>query len=370
MRKLSSKTILGMSNLNTYLEERGSFRINQKHPFNDIDAMVLARISYLPLDKIALRNRETIKSVCLKLNKLKPKDFCWPDDVILMKNLLNSERFCRMRLVKYVKNNSRASERQFSAVTIQMNFSTMYLSFFGTDDSVTGWKEDFNLAIMDVIPAQEEGAEYLKKLHRHYFWKKIYMGGHSKGGNVAMYAALTAPDSYQRKMIKIYNFDGPGLRKGTAALDVGTEKVLKKIHSFIPQDSIIGRLFEHTEGFTVVESVSKSFYQHDIYSWQVSGTKLVKSESTRASDLVDKTITNWLESASMEEKKIFIDGMFKIFDEADVKGPLDLKARWLKYAPILAKAYMNMPKENRKVIVKVWKKLGVAFLKARKGKDV
>jgi len=355
-----------MSNLNTYLEKRGDFKLDEKHPFNDIDAMVLARVSYLPLDKIKLEKGEKFYSVCSKLNKLKPKDFRWPDDIILMKNLEKSTRFREMKLTNFIKNNSKAAERQFSAVAIQINFSKMYLSFFGTDDSVTGWKEDFNLAIMDTIPAQEEGARYLRRLHRRYLWKKIYLGGHSKGGNVAMYSALTASDWLQKKVLKVYNFDGPGLRAGTLALDKGSEKILPKIQSFVPQDSVIGRLFEHKEKFVVIKSNSKNLYQHDIYSWEVKGAKLVKSESTEASELTDRIITGWLESATKEEKEIFINGMFKIFDSANVKGPLDLKEKWLQYSPTLIKAYRDIPKEKRRVILRVWRKLGASILKARK----
>ena len=358
-----------MSNLNTYLEERGDFKLDKKHPFNDIDAMVLSRISYLPLYKVPLKSRETIGSICTKLKVLKEKDFCWPDDVILCRNLEHSKRFSKMRVVDFVRNNDRSAERQFSAVTIHLNFFEMYLSFFGTDDSVVGWKEDFNLAILDRIPAQIEGVKYLRWLHICYFWKKLRLGGHSKGGNVAIFSAITAPDHLQKKMLAVYNFDGPGLRTGTLALDRGSEKILPRIHSFVPQDSIIGRLFEHKEKFTVIKSNSKSFYQHDIYSWEVRGTKLVKSESTKSSDIADKTITLWLENATMEEKRIFIDGMFKIFDAANVRGPLDLKARWLKYAPTLMKAFINTPKNERKIILKVWKKLGASYLKARKEND-
>ena len=355
-----------MSNLNTYLKERGNFVFDDPHPFNELDALVLARISYLPFDKIKLKRKETVSSVCEKFQTLETKEFRWPDDQILVENLENSARFSKMKITNYLKNNSKTAERQFSAVTIHLGFSKMYLSFFGTDDSVVGWKEDFNLAILDTIPAQDEGRKYLKRLHRRYPWKKLYLGGHSKGGNVAMFAALTAPDRFQKKMLGIYNFDGPGLRKGTLALDKGSEKVLDKIESFIPQDSIIGRLFEHNEKFTVVKSDSISFYQHDIYSWEVSGTKFVKSKSSKTSDFTDRMITNWLESATVSEKKIFIDGMFNIFDEANVKGPMDLKARWMKYAPILAKSFISTPKAERKVIIEVWKKLGQSFLKARK----
>ena len=181
-----------------------------------------------------------------------------------------------------------------------------------------------------------------------------------------MYAAVVSPDTWQRKMSRIYNFDGPGLRKGTAALDTGSEKVIQKIQSYIPQGSVIGRLFEHKEKVYVVKSVGKNLFQHDIYTWVIDGRKIVPSTTTKASDLADRTITKWLESATEEERKIFINSLFKVFSAANVKSPLDLKARWLKVTPTILKAYHDLPKEKRKVVLTVWKKLGASFLKARK----
>lgn len=355
-----------MENINSYLVQARE-KVNLFSPINDVDAMILARISYLPFFKIKMAEKETISSVCEKfLEKLGPKDFMWPADFELVKNLKDSRRFRSMKLTDYVRKNSKALERQFSAITIHINSFEMYLSFFGTDDSIIGWKEDFNLAFLDHIPAQLEGKKYLEAVHGKYGHKFIRLGGHSKGGNIAMYTAVTAPDSWQRRMFKVYNFDGPGLRKGTAALDTGTEKVIRKIRSFVPQSSVVGRLFEHREKVTVVKSNAKNLYQHDIYSWEISGKNVVTSKSTKASDLVDKTITNWLESASEKERKIFINSLFKVFSSANVNSPLELKAKWLKSTPAIVKAFTTLPKDEKKVMMEVWKKLGASFLKARK----
>ncbi|MBR1802325.1 DUF2974 domain-containing protein [Candidatus Saccharibacteria bacterium] len=357
-----------MENINSYIACQKK-RVSIFNPINDVDAMILARFSYLPFHKIKLGERETIGSICQKMTeKLKVEDFAWPDDYEYVQKMFVSKRFKNMRVTDYVRKNSEKIERQFSAVTIHTTYYEMYLSFFGTDDTLVGWKEDFNLAFLDVIPAQKAGAEYLAAVHRKYPTKLLRLGGHSKGGNIAMYSAITAKDSWQRRMLKIYNFDGPGLRKGTAALDTGSEKVLRKIRSFIPQGSVIGRLFEHKEKVRVVKSVGNNLYQHDLYTWQISGKNIVPSSTTKASDLADKTITNWLESASKEDQKIFINSIFKVFASANVNTPLELKANFLKFTPTLLKAYRSLPKEQRKVIMEIWKKLAISFMKARKEK--
>ena len=360
-----------MSNINTYLSWRGSQKLSVLNPFNDVDAIILARFSYLPFYRIALAEKETVGSLCEKLSaRLKISDYAWPDDFELVNNLKNARRFKNLRVTDYVRKNSKSLERQFSAVTIHLSSYEMYLSFLGTDDTLVGWKEDFNLAFLDVIPAQLEGEKYLEAVHKKYPRKLLRLGGHSKGGNLAMYSAITAPDRLQRKMLRIYNFDGPGLRKGTAALDLGPEKVIRKIRSFIPQGSVVGRLFEHREKVRIVKSTAKYLYQHDVYSWEIDGKKIVPSSTTKVSDLVDKTITTWLESASKEEREIFINSLFQVFASANVNNPLELKAKWLKAAPTLVKSYHNLPKDERKIIAEVWKKLGASFLKARKEEHV
>ena len=356
-----------MENINSYIISRKAKRIGFFNPYNELDALVFARVSYLPLYRIKMSKKETIGSICFKLSEtLKKEDYAWPDDYDFVNNLKDARRFARKRVSNYVRNNNRSLEKQFSAITIHVNHFTMYLSFFGTDETITGWKEDFNLAFLDHIPAQTAASKYFKTVAKKYPYKKVYLGGHSKGGNLAIYASVVAPDALQKRITTVYNYDGPGLRRGTMALDIGSEKVIGKIRSYIPQGSVIGRLFEHNEKVKVVESTAKSLYQHDIYSWKISGTKFVKAKSTKQSDLTDRTITKWLESATKEERKIFINAMFKALEDADVNNPLELKAKWVKAMPTMLKSFVKLPKEERKVVIDVWKKLGASFLKARK----
>jgi hypothetical protein len=354
-----------MENINTYLRWRGDLKISKRHPLNIPDAVILARISYLPFDKIILDNHETVFSATEKMLKLKPKDFRWPDDSEFVKNLNQSRRFSPMRLTHYMKNNNKDIEQQFSAITVHLGGTSMYLSFFGTDDTITGWKEDFNLTILDVIPAQKIGAEYTRTLMRRYPHKKVYLGGHSKGGNIAMYAAITMPDQAQYRLKSVFNFDGPGLREDIRNLDKGVS-VLPKIHSYIPQGSIIGRLLNHAEEFTVVESTAKGIYQHDVYSWIVDRDHFRLSTTTKASDFANDTIDRWLASASIEERKIFLDGMFGVFQKNDIDNPVIFIQNWTKALPKVLKSYRNIPKEERKIITSVWKKLGQSFMATRR----
>lgn len=358
-----------MANINSYIISHQK-RIWLFNPYNELDSLVFARFSYMPLHRIKMSENETIGSACQKLSEeLNREDYVWPDDFEFVENLKNSRRFSKLRISDYQRRNSTSLEKQFSAVTIHLSSFKMYISFFGTDNILVGWKEDFNLAFMDHVPSQTEAKKYLETVSKEYPTKKMYLGGHSKGGNLAMYSSITAPDQLQKRIIKIYNYDGPGLRKGTMALDLGHEKVLNKIISVIPQDSIVGRLFEHNEAVKVVKSNAKSLHQHDIYSWEIKDKSFVESKTTKSSDLVDQTITNWLETASKEERKIFIEALFEALEKADVNGPLELKTKWPKIMANALKTFVKLPKENRKAVMEVWKKLGASFLKARKDKN-
>ena len=353
-----------VANVNDYLIWRGDLPINKRHPFNEVDALVLARVSYLPFFKVGFSRRETLGSLTAKMADFKTKDFIWPDDQPFARLLAQSRRFRNLLVTNYARHNDPKIEKQFSAVTVHLNYREMFLSFFGTDNTLNGWKEDFNMAFMETVPAQAEGLRYTRQLARRFRWKKMYLGGHSKGGNVAMYAAVMAPDSLQRRIMRVFNLDGPGLSSGLIARDVG-ESILPKIVSVIPQDSVIGRLLEHREKVLVVKSEAKRLYQHDLYSWQVGYKSLVRSETTKRSDLVDKTITTWLYSATPEQRKTFVDGMFEILAAAEVETPFDILEKWYTYVPAMVKSYREIPKDERKVIMEVWRKLAESYFKSR-----
>lgn len=361
-----------MANIHDYLDWRGDLKIDRCHPFNDVDAMILARFSYLLFDKIKLSNRETVETVAKKMQKFKNSDFRWDGDRELIAKMGASRRFRHMKVTDYEKQNDRAAEKQFSAITIHINYAELFISFLGTDDTITGWKEDFNLTFMEVVPAQLEGLKYLKKIARKYYWRKIRIGGHSKGGTIAMFAAVMANDRLQHRLTKVYNFDGPGLKSSLAAKDVG-ESVLPKIVSFVPQDSVFGRLFQHTEEYRVVQAdAERNIYEHDLYSWQVTHNGIIESTITKRSDMVNETLTRWLESATQEQRKIFIDGVFEILYKSKVKTPMKLADNWHKYLLAFIKNYNELSKEDRKVMTEVLKKLMKSLIatreKARKEK--
>ena len=344
-----------MSNINDYLLWRGDIELDKKYEFNEVDSMILARFSYLRLDKIEFEEEETIENIAGKMQNIKKEEFLYNGDKELITNLGNSLRFKNMLITDYVKTNERKTEKQFSAVTIHISEKEMYISFIGTDSSIYGWKEDFNMAFMDSVPCQIAGKEYLEKIAIKYPNKRIRIGGHSKGGNVAIYAALTASKEIQNRVIKVYNYDGPGFNKEIIN-KYKENSILKKVETYLPQDSMIGRIMTHEEECTVALSIEKGIYQHDIYSWQVKGTDLIKAKSlTESSEIFSKALTNWLNTTTNEQRKIFFDGIFEVIYSTEVNKLSDIQKNLSENMQKIYKKYKEIPETERKTITSMIK---------------
>ena len=344
-----------MSNINDYLRWRGDIELDSKYKFNEVDSMILARFSYLRLDKIELDEIETMKTLYKKMKNLKNEDFLYNGDKELITNLGRSLRFRNMQVTDYVKNNDKEIEKQFAAVTIHISEKEMYISFIGTDSTVYGWKEDFNMAFMDTVPCQISGKEYLEYIANKYPNKKIRIGGHSKGGNVAIFSSFTTSKEVQDRIIKVYNYDGPGFNKSIVN-KYKTSLMLKKIETYLPQDSIIGRIMTHEEKCTISQSIEKGIYQHDIYSWQVLGKNLVKANSlTESSEAFSKALTEWIDTTTNEQRKLFFDGIFEIIYSTDANRFRDIQKNLSENMPKIFKTYKAMPEEERKTIMEMTK---------------
>ncbi|MBR3993511.1 MAG: DUF2974 domain-containing protein, partial [Anaerotignum sp.] len=170
----------------------------------------------------------------------------------------------------------------------------------------------------DEVPSQKEAAEYLKKVALQFPRKKLRVGGHSKGGNLAVYAAAMMPQSIQMDILSVYNHDGPGFRDGMLQ-KAGYQMILPKVETFVPQSSVIGMLLEHEEAYTVVESTESGFMQHDPYSWSVLGADFVQLEKlTDHSRFLDQTVKLWLDGLDEKQRECFVDTIYEVVTTAPV----------------------------------------------------
>ena len=353
-----------MANVCDYVKWRGDLSLEQSK-FNEIDNLILSRFSYFPFDKIIKENEVvTIKELSEKFKKqdISKLPILWKDDVDLFPLMGESIRFGEMLATKYMNIIDVEKEKQFSAITVLMPDDTIFVSYRGTDNTIVGWKEDLNMSFKSHIASQISAKKYLEMIAKEYPDKKIRIGGHSKGGNIAVYAATFVPKEIKDRIINVYNNDGPGFCDDVIET-LEYQDMIKKVHTYIPQSSVIGRLMNHREKYTVVESVQKGIMQHDLYSWQVIGTEFVTLEEvTNGSEFVDKTIKNWLENVEPEKREQVIDVVFDILNTTDAQTMKEIKSNWFSNARTMMTSYKNIDNETKDMI---WKAVGELLKSAK-----
>ncbi|MDR0321354.1 MAG: DUF2974 domain-containing protein [Treponema sp.] len=354
-----------MADIFDYLSWRGDLDFNAS-PFNPVDNIIFSQLSYLALDGIVPGPGEkegislalAVKVYDERINspeRLKVTSI-FKEDPDLIRTLGASKRFGNCHLFGYENHLDNDRELQFSALCIYTSDDHCFVAFRGTDSSVVGWKEDFNMCFKEVIPAQLEAVNYLEKMSR-MINRPLRIGGHSKGGNLAIYAASHCSKNIQHRITDIYSNDAPGFHEKV----IHSENFLAikdRIHSYVPQSSIIGMLLEHGNESTVIKSNESGLSQHNLYSWEVTHDDLLRAEeSTISSRFVNNTLREWIYNLDNEEREQFIDSLYHILSEADIKSFSDLENSWFSYAGRVFKSLSAVDESKRKLIRKTLKEL-------------
>ena len=340
-----------MANMLDYIKENGNTAF-QEEKFNEIDNLIFSRLSYLPFEEIKIEEKETFEIIAQKLQDIDIKKFNMKKDKELIKLVGKSNRYKDLLVTDYYFSRDDKKEKQFVAITIHLENEEMYISYGGTDDTLVGWKEDFNLSFMTNIPAQSEALKYIRRVSKKYN-SKIHLGGHSKGGNLAVYAGIFCSKKVQDRIIDITNFDGPGFDK-TVIEKEKYKRVLNKINTFIPQSSLFGRLLEHEEKYIIVTSDQYTLMQHDIFSWRINNHQIEKANKvTAGSDFMNETVRNWLKTTSPKQREHFINTLYEIITKTKAKTFKEFTAEWTKNVGIILKSYKDISNEDKKEIGKM-----------------
>lgn len=340
-----------MASILDYINWRGDVTFAQSK-FNEVDSVIMARLSYFDFDGVFKNYDEeiTVEEAYKRYSKFKERDLLWRYDADLFPAMAESERFKDIILTRFIKKTDRSVEEQFSAITCIMPDKSLLVSYRGTDMTVNGWKEDFNMSFMDILPGHIDSIKYLEEIAKIYPRKPMVLVGHSKGGNYAFYAAAFCNDKINDRIVGVYNDDGPGLSEKAAATDE-YKRVVDKMHSFVPQTSIIGRLLAHEEAYSVVQSNEKGIMQHDVYSWEVNRNNLVHLEEVDdGSVFVDETVRDYLKESSPEEREKVLNLVFKMIKDLDMVRITDFKADWVNKTKALAKEYQALDADSKKII--------------------
>lgn len=341
-----------MANVFDYLKWRGDLSL-EKSNFNEIDNLILSRFSYFPFDNIIKEDEVvTIKELSKRFKKtdINPIHILWKDDKEFFPAMGKTERFGNMLATKYVNKIETEQEKQFSAITVLMPDDTIYVSFRGTDNTIVGWKEDFNMSFKSHIASQISAKEYLENIAEEFPNKKIRVGGHSKGGNIAIYASAFAKQEVKDRIINVYNNDGPGFCEDVIKT-AEYQEIMPKTHTYIPQSSIIGRLMNHKEKYTIIESTQKGIMQHDLYSWQILGKEFITLPNvTNESEFIDKTIKEWLENVEPAKREQVINVIFEILNSTDAQTTKELRKNLFSNIKVILEKYKNIDPETKEMI--------------------
>lgn len=351
-----------MASLFDYLEWRGDLTFEEAE-FNEVDSLVLAWLSYAALDGIvpaecSETDTITIEEATTQFLKTHDVDKILRETVsftktsmVLLQKLAMTKRFGSLELTGFVNKIDYKYETQFCALTVLLKKNRYAVVFRGTDDHLIGWKEDFNMSFLPVIPAQHMALSYLENVADR-LRGKLYVCGHSKGGNLAVYAGVRASYRTRRKILEIYNHDGPGFYDINGLGDA-YEEMLPKIHSYVPETAVVGMLLERVGEHVVVKSSGKGLLQHDAMSWEVLGPRFVTVESiSDTSRVVNDILKNWLREISVEERANFVDVLYKILDATQARSINDLNAEKGKLANLALKEFGGLDKETRSMLGK------------------
>ena len=341
-----------MGNIMDYISWRGDLSFEQSQ-FNEVDNLILACFSYVNLDGISAVTKQKgiglkkLTKEFMKLHTMKEleadKSFIRLAPFMMME-MAKSVRFGKCVVRNYVNDIVTEAEQQFAAMEIVLEDGTSYVSFRGTDATIIGWKEDFNLST-GVVPAQKRAIEYLQKISEHTDGM-LRVGGHSKGGNLAIYGSVMCKSAHE-KILEIYSNDGPGFSREFQELPE-TKEMMPKIIRIIPEYSIIGTLLEHEKEPVIVASSSKGLLQHDGFSWEVQGPALVRRDSLNKTALrFIEILHKWIDGMDMEQKRLLIEDLFATLQASGYENLSEVQSGGLKSLAAMVKRVEKFAPESR-----------------------
>jgi len=329
--------------------------------FNDVDSLILTLLSYVKFSQIVPQGKKDsislFKACELFLEKFSEKDFkkedwLFPASYKLIKSLKDSKRFSYVKLYYLVTTTD--SQGQFGAITFRLPNGITFVAFEGTDSSVVGWKEDFELMYQYPIASQRLAVEYFDDT-LNLFDREIYVAGHSKGGNLAMYAYMNGKSYYKKRVKFVYNFDGPGFLDDIITSSLYQE-MSNKLRMYVPKDSVVGMILGHKD-YIVVNSKNKGILQHDAASWECFGGHLVTTSLSKKSAKLEENLKEYLDGMTVEEKENFVKTVFAVFEKSNISNIMQLKEFKISSLLSILKEVSNVPSSTKRNLVAILRML-------------
>ena len=350
-----------MANLMDYMDWRGDLDFSQS-PFNEVDNLILAQLVYVEFEGIVPKPGEegsiTVaeasekffethdeKEILARVSMTKTAAF-------VLKKMAQTKRFQNVRLFGYLNDISLEEQSQFSVVCVALSEESVYVSFSGTDNTIVGWRENFNMGYLSETPGQLKAVSYLNHMMKEKF-QTILVGGHSKGGNLSVYASVKCEESIQRRIVCVYSNDGPGFSEKMIQSEE-YQRMLPKIRTILPESSIVGMLLEHQEKFEVVKSSQSGIGQHDAMSWCVMGAEFEKEKMLSIkSRRLNKALSSWIENLTYEQRAEFVDTLFALVSASGAKNLSQISTARFRSMNAVIKSFRALDKSERTMIMKI-----------------
>lgn len=351
-----------MGTILDYLREYGDYSLEEK-PFSDVDSLVISQLAYLKFDGIVPGPEEKRPPVSLQeiaahadYDHLYADERYRRDNTALFMGALNGRRFGNLHLWNYVNLIEPERESQFSAVVCGFSGGLTYVVFRGTDENMVGWKEDLNLAFSEPVPGQLRSVPYLEQAART-IEGGFFVGGHSKGGNLAVYAAMYCEPAVRERIERIYDHDGPGFRPEVRQQGAWQE-IEGRIHKTVPRSSMVGMLLYADIAYRVVESKTIGLAQHNPYTWLVkNGDFRMADEIRPGRRFVDQTLNEWILSLDQEQMHIFVDTLYGVVQASETDNLIDFTAHWVQNVQKIGRAISEVDEQTAKVVMQIMRAL-------------
>ena len=330
-------------------------------PFTEADSLALSQLAYARMPDNVPRYHENAETADGMIATVPIHDLlraeCYDDmfgkvwspsmNVDLLRAMSESPRWRNLRVGAYVDEFDAETTKQFSACVFELGNGTLYVAFRGTDSSIVGWKEDFMMAFRRPVASQEAAARYLTELAGHWAGP-IMVGGHSKGGNLAVYAAMNAEDDVKDRIERIYSLDGPGFPEAVVN-SFEYASVSDRIVKIVPDSSVVGMVLETPERCIVVKSDVEGIMQHFVFSWQMHGGEFDKVEDVASSSVTfNKALNKWLANLSKEQRERAVDALFAVLEASGAGSISAMMAAGPKVIPEMLGTYVGLSGEDRR----------------------
>ncbi len=361
-------------NLFDYVKEYGNLSFEEEG-INELDSAIFSMLSYISFEGTAVEG--SLEGVSLR--ELSDRFFSsefrysirnenwdiWQSCIRMLETAASYRRYEEIKVKGYVSRLDEDDPSQFSALVFTLSPQLHFVAFRGTDTSIAGWRDNFLMTCENQTATQKLALDYLK------VWAPrlpgvIHTGGHSKGANLAIYAAAHLEADLQDRIKNIWNFEGPGFSRNPDMLE-RMEAIRERIKTYVPETSLVGVVMRSFDSYTAVESDNKLFLQHDIFSWHVEekGFESV-AELSRTSRMFDSTMNATIANLSDTQFRIIINALFDSMEDSGIHSVQDISDNMGRFSGKLTKSCFFSDKETRQTLLYVGKCLVKNFNKARK----